>query len=749
MEAALIRPALRLLFRLIAADRGLLPVPPPPPGEDLLAAVTALGPDVRTMGAAGLGAAYTALLDEDQRKTTGSYYTPPDLVEQLLDSALEPILDQTGDDPATVGAITVCDPACGAGYFLAAAARRIARRLPGPGALPRVLRHCVYGVDANPVAVELATMALWLEAAEPAQPFGFLDHRIRPGNSLIGAPPELASRAAADAWCAARVRPPGMPPATPPEIARLAAEYGFFHWHLAFPEVLAAGGFACVLGNPPWERIKNRPQGAGESRFLRASGRYPLTARGDVNAYAVFAEAGRGLTGPRGRLGLIVPTGIATDLGPQPFFRDLVDQGALASLLDFGNGALLFPDVHRSYRFSLLTLTGRDIREPRAEFAFCLRDVSDLDDPGRRFTLTPAEITRLNPDTGTCPVFRTRRDAGITLGIYRRVPVFGHPHDPWGASFTRMLDMTVDSARFRTRDDLERDGWQLEGNVFRRGQDRMLPLYQGSMASFFDHRAADVTVTGGRRPYRPRYLTATDKLDQDRLAMPAFWVDAARLPAAGGGWQLGFSSVTSPTNERTFVPYLLPRAAVGNSTPLIQVAPAAADEVPALLAMLSAFCFDYVVRQKVGGVNLNYFIVRQLPVLAPQTVRPFGPFCADRVLELTYTARDLAPFARAIGDHGPPFRWDDERRFALRAELDALFFRLYGIGRADTGYIMDTFTAVRKADLARHGSYLTKDAILACYDRMDLDRFGGYQTAITPPPGQGPRHPPAPPGAGQ
>jgi len=741
-----IRRVLRLLFRLAAEDRGLLldPSPAAPlPDEDLLATVKAMNLDHRD-----LGAAYTALLDEEQRKATGSYYTPPELVERLLDSAFEPLLEQTANHPAALMAITICDPACGAGYFLAAAARRIARRLPGPAALPEVLRRCVYGVDANPVAIELTKMTLWLEAAEPGLPLGFLDTRIRLGNSLIGAPPALTTRAAADAWCAALVRPAGAPPATAAEVSRLAAEHGFFHWHLEFPEVLGAGGFSCVLGNPPWERIKHKPQAAGESRFLRACGRYPLTAHGDVNAYAVFAEAGRALTGPRGRLGLIVPTGIATDLGPRPFFQDLVDSGALVSLLDFGNGGRLFPDVHRSYKFSLLTLTGAEVSAPRAEFAFFLRDVADLDDQARRVTLTPEEITRLNPHTGTCPVFRTRRDARITLGVYGRVPVLGQPHEAWGASFTRMLDMTADASRFRTREELERDGWHLAGNLFRRGQDRMLPLYQGIMASFYDHRAADVTVAGGRRPYRPRYLTTADKSDPDRLAMPAFWVDAAGLDP-DQSWQLGFSSVTSPTNDRTFVPYLLPRAAVGNSTPLIRVGPAAADQVPALLAMLSAFCFDYTVRQKVGGVNLNYFIVRQLPVLPPSAVRPFAAFCADRVLELTYTARDMAPFAHSLGDHGPPFRWDPERRFALRAELDALFFRLYGIGRADADYIMDTFAGVRRADVARHGRYLTKEAILACYDRMDLDRFPGYQTTITPPPGRGPRHAPASPGAGR
>jgi hypothetical protein len=296
VEAALIRPLFRLLCWLAAEHRGLLldaspvardrfvnrdtapespgaPESPEVPGEDLFAMVRSLGLDYGQLGAAELGAAYTALLDGRERKATGSYYTPPELVERLLDSALEPVLDQTQDRPGALLAVTVCDPACGAGHFLVAAARRIARRLPRPGALRDVIRHCIYGVDVNPVAVELTKIALWLEAAEPGQPFGCLEARIRHGNSLIGAisgTPATGTREAADAWCATLVQPQESRP--------------FFHWPLEFPGVFRAGGFSCVVGNPPWERIKLSRRPEGESRFLRGSGRYPLTARGDLNA---------------------------------------------------------------------------------------------------------------------------------------------------------------------------------------------------------------------------------------------------------------------------------------------------------------------------------------------------------------------------------------------------------------------------------------------------------------------------------
>ncbi|MDN5546637.1 MAG: SAM-dependent DNA methyltransferase, partial [Rhodococcus sp. (in: high G+C Gram-positive bacteria)] len=189
---------------------------------------------------------------------------------------------------------------------------------------------------------------------------------------------------------------------------------------------------------------------------------------------SVFAELGRTVLAADGRFGLILPTGIATDATTQYFFKDLVTKGALVSLFDFENAKPLFDGVHRSFKFCLLTLAGHTYREPEAQFAFFLHDPVDLNRDGVRFTLTPEEITLLNPNTGTCPIFRTRRDAEITLGIYRRVPVLINENDPvngnpWGISFMQgLFNMTSDSHLFHTREDLEDDGWVLNGNVFER-----------------------------------------------------------------------------------------------------------------------------------------------------------------------------------------------------------------------------------------------------------------------------------------
>jgi hypothetical protein len=574
------------------------------------------------------------------------------------------------------------------------------------------------------------------------------------------------------------------------QVASLASEYRFFHWQLEFPDVFAVpddladaadqqqgwtGGFTCILANPPWEHTELKEQeyfasrdpeiavaaGAarkkliailpatnadlwasfslakrladGVSHLARSSGRFPLCGRGRINTYALFAETARALLSARGRVGIIVPTGIATDATTQYFFRDVVANGSLASLYDFLNNKELFDSVATNQRFCLLTLVGRGTREAAAEFAFFAHDPADLAKPEARFFLGPDEITLLNPNTGTSPIFRTRRDAEITLSIYRRVPIFLKENDtngdPWGVSIVQgVFNMTSDSHLFHGRDELIADGWTLHGNTFSRGDDRMLPLYQGMMTTFFDHRAADVALsaTATKRQSQPSYLSAADREDPRRFALPAHWVSHDDVPDDLPSWLLGFSSITSPMNARTFVPVALPRAPVGNSFPLImtqQQGPVLAG----LLAACSSFVVDYCARQKIGGTNLNFFYVLQFPILSPATYgndTPWQPgvqlsdWIADRVLELVFTAWDMGQFARDIGDAGPPFHFDQPRRVLMRAELDAAYFHLYGVAPDDVGYILDTFPVVRRKDEAAFGEYRTKRLIVEIYEAM-------------------------------
>ena len=902
--------------------------------SDLLSAVKALAfterertlwpVDYRNLGSEELGSVYESLLElhpridagvgsfdldvaaGHERKTTGSYYTPHSLVQCLLDSALDPVLDEAAKSAKPEQAILdlkVCDPASGSGHFLIAAAHRMARRLasartgdeePSPeatrAALRDVIGHCLYGVDVNPMAVELCKVSLWMEALEPGKPLSFLDAHIQCGNSLLGTTPELMAkgipdeaigeltgddkatikahrkrnkeerqgqlglkdeaggfwgevlpdvqalraegvddsplagvlaledqshrhvaseafrhaRTVADAWCAAFVWPrskgqklPGLThglwrdmvtrPETVPapvvaEVERIAASYRFFHWYLAFPEVFGrgGGGFDVVLGNPPWERIKlqeaewfaeRRPEIAiasvaserkrmisalikddaplhqeflearrlaeGESAIVRGSGRFPFCGRGDINTYSVFAEAGRDLMSATGRLGIIVPAGIATDDTTKHFFGDLVEHRSLVALYSFENEERLFAQVHHAYKFCLLSLRSGRGNEP-ALFAFYLRRPSQIADPDRSFALSAEDIELINPNTRTCAVFRSRRDAEITRGVYRRVPILIKPGtaegNPWGMSFLAMFHMSNDSTHFSERGNLHAAGYRLDGSTFRRGADAYLPLYEAKMIHQFDHRfgtyegQSEAEANTGVLPY----FDSNQHSDPGLSPLPRYWVHKGLVAERLEGrwdreWLVGWRDITNTTNERTVIASLIPHVGAGNSLPLMLLRPDA-PYCAALVANLSAMVLDYIARQKVGGTHLNFFVYQQLPVLPPRTYAapcPWSPeetlkdWILPRVLELGYTAHDMVSFARDCGYEGSPFRWDEERRFRLRCELDAAFFHLYGIGREDMEYILETFPIVKRHDEERWGEYRTKRVVAEVYRSME------------------------------
>ncbi|PIK97293.1 DUF559 domain-containing protein [Synechococcus sp. 63AY4M1] len=995
-----------------------------------------------------------------ERKSTGSYYTPPDLVAELVRSALEPVLQERLKSAASreekeraILSLRVLDPACGSGHFLLAAARRLGKELakvrtgeeePAPETVREAIRdvvaHCIYGVDKNPLAVELCRVALWLEAHCAGKPLTFLDHHIKCGDSLVGVldlailekgiPDEAFTPVSADSKEAARSlkqrnrtecqslqtgqlslafdtdqvvaelsqerqKLEAIPDNSPAEVSRkqqlysrycqdpqhqklveacnlwtaaffqplipdfsraittqavadrlqertpsqalataqaLAVENRFFHWPLEFPEVFESGGFDVILSNPPWERIKlqeeeffasrntaiaRAPNAAARkrliadlpktnpalwqdyqralhgaestSRFLRGSGQYPLTGRGDINTYSVFAERVRNLLSPRGRAGIIIPTGIATDATNQFFFADLVEQGQLASLFDFENREALFPGVHRSYKFCLLTLTGSRTQTDATTFTFFATRTEHLRDPRRAFRLSATDIARINPNTRTLPVFRTRQDADLTRAIYQRVPVLVNERtgeNSWGVRFLRMFDMSNDSHLFRTRAELEAQGYRLVGNRFvpsppnplshaageggriaapdlssraaeeggyelprasreliararqlrreattaesllwellrdrrllgrkfrrqhpigqfiadffcddarliieidgavhreptQQERDRLreeilrehsfailrftneqifdhteqvlqeiaayvtaysyehpsplsqgfgrgaggegyLPLYEAKMIWHYDHRYG--TYEGVRDRASTQLPTPDEHQHADPhfVVQPWYWVRAEEIAARLGewqrGWLLGFRNVARSTDERTAIFSLLPRVGAGNNLPILLFSEKSNVRACCLLANLNAQAFDYVTRQKIAGVHMNFFFVSQLPVLPPDAYTPEDlRFIVPRVLELVYTAWDMKPFADDVwreADEGlravirphpptpspaalgegfpfPPFTWNEERRAILRAELDAYYARLYGLTRKQLRYILD------------------------------------------------------------
>jgi N-6 DNA Methylase len=962
------------------------------------------------------------------RKTSGSYYTPDPLVQELLNSALEPVIQQrisgAADPQAALLSITVCDPACGSGHFLLAAARRLASRLaqlraqgtPSGDeyrhALRDVVTHCIYGVDLNPMALELARMSLWLEAMTPDKSLGFLDHHLQCGNALLGVldpsildhglpddgfevltgddkklaseakkqnkqereswqralstgdlfrAEHLAERTAAiesltdddlaayaakqNAWqvvrgdtAASRLarladlyvgafllpktddQKASLPSSKhlwavannelDPSLARVesatraaCAQARVLHWWVAFPHIAQQGGFAVMLGNPPWEvsqlgeeeffsaRAPDIAALAGERRkraiaalehdsprlwkeyqeekrrydaanlFYRAGGRYPLAAVGKINTYRLFAETFLRGVADIGRAGFIVPTGIATDDTAKDYFSHLAVSRRLASLFDFENRESAFPAVDSRQKFCLLTIGQAEA----ARFVCFATQVEHLVDVRRHFTLNPEEFALLNPNTRTCPVFRSERDAELTKKFYRQSPalireavtnavgeIVQAEVNPWGIRFSQgLFNMTSDSA------------------LFIDPKPPALPLYEAKMIHQLDHRWATFIPTHDVEPadwpsrdctteehsnpdYRPatRYfvnenevlaqiarvpraianawldvhkateLPARDAARQALWLALAAWIAGelfrrvAGQPQADGSfsdgqklraapevdrrlgtdypgcaaalreakitrkkavtefakwaqqdadvplsddelatlksisarapgearervldaeldvwmdrrsprWLMGWRDITNATNERTVIASAIPRVGVGHTMPL-WFSMESARKQAALLGCLNSLVLDYVARQKVGGTHLTYGYLKQFPILPPDGYSQADlDFIVPRVLELTYTAKNLAAWAADLGYNGAPFPWNPDRRAHLRAELDAYYAHLYGLDESELRYILDpadvmgedypseTFRVLRNSELRQYGEFRDSSA---------------------------------------
>ena len=656
--------------------------------------------------------------------------------------------------------------------------------------------------DAHALAAEAAALARLNDQSMA----GVRDQQQR-FQQLLGSSERRRAQLAADTWCAAFVAPKvagvtaitqdtlirmlsvGARGPTDDELAMVAAaseRYSFLHWHIAFPAVWEQGGFDVVLGNPPWDQIQFREeeffaavrpdiaaasttaarermvqalretdpilaghlddarrQVDGTRHFVRASGRYPLCSHGRVNTFGVLAETAWAIVNRRGRVGVIVPTGIATDDSMKRFFQAVVSTRALVSLYDFENRDAIFAGVHRSYKFCLLTVAGRGgSRTDEPEFVFFARATAELSDRARRITLTQADIALLNPETRTCPIFRSVKDARIARDVYRRLPIIASEISGWSVTLRRFLNMSDDSAKFVPGVDVD---WQRTG-VSQRAEGALLRVYEAKLFHHFDHRWA--TYAAGEAVS----MDEATKRDPNQIVRTRYAVpDLAMRRLLGGlwsrSWFLLWRDICRSTDERTLIATVVPFCAHANPSPAILVEETDAVALAPLQAVLSSFVLDYIVRLKIGGTHLAQAILSQLPVLPktwlaqlrPEvpTVGSLGEWLTIRVLELAYTATDLAGFAADIGFAGQPFRWDPDRRALIRAELDAAMFRLYGIARDDLGFIMETFPIVRRRDEDRFGEYRTKRLILERYDAMRMAETAGviYDTPLHPPPG--------------
>jgi len=710
-----------------------------------------------------------AMRKSAERKRFGTYYTPPEFTRLIVRNTVEELIAQRlaqlhrshglkaeqtqADRPSadlaaywrdclqTVRGLKICDPACGSGAFLVQAYEvleesytKIVDELvlhEGPDAdkledeIPAmILADNLYGVDVSRQAVEITQLALWIRSARRNKTLADLSENIVLGNSLVTDP---------------AVHPQAM------------------DWETQFRDVFARAdhpGFDCVIGNPPWERLKlqereffafSAPEIAGavsasgrrkmiESLensspdlyadyqrakdlaeqtlvHVRTSGSFPLTAKGDINTYVLFAELAHRIVSPKGRVGLLVPSGIATDKTTRHFFGQLMETEALIALYDFENRKRVFPDVDGRFKFSVLLYGGRKTKASSADFVFFAHRMKDLEDKQRHIPLSIKDMTLVNPNTRTCPIFRSRRDAKLTKAIYRRVPILidrsrKRGGNPWGIKFVRMFDQTNDAELFRTREELLELKAKLHGNCWKKGKRTFLPLYEAKMIQAFDHRAASVVVESANwmRQGQTDSNSPVAHQNPEFVVQPRWWVEEKEVTKALGKCHeegfVGFKDITSPTNQRTMIASAMPWSAVTNHFPLILTESGQRSRM-CLLA------------------NLNAYVLpdRYLERCPWDKRRTLERWMSDRVLKLTCTADDMRPLAKATGFDPPVHKWNSSNRAKLMAELDAAFFLLYGVGRGDVDYILGTFSRTKR-DEAAGELFAVETSILDAYDQL-------------------------------
>ncbi len=480
----------------------------------------------------------------------------------------------------------------------------------------------------------------------------------------------------------------------------------------------------------------------GTQSFVHGSSRFPLTSFGRINLAPLFAELSLNLIRRGARSGLVLPTGIVTDSFTQHFCRHILEKKRVASLTDFENRESLFPGVHSGMKFLLLTFSDS---VDEADFLIFATNVAQIPDQRRHFTLTADDIALINPNTRTCPVFRSKADAELTKKTYMNVPAFvddalGSKGNPWATEFKLIFMMNTDSHLFRTASELIALGGEQSGPdwVLPGGQ-KYLRLYEGKMYGLANPRAADVvkSETAAIRQNQPSYLTAEELEDSARLAIPLYWVPEnevrARSRVAEDGWMIGVLKVTSPTIFHTFIASVLPKAGAGDSAMIIESRYAYDNQgySAALIGCLNSISFDYFARQKIGGVNMNFYIQKQLPVIPPSAFSKADiEFISGRIKQIYCTSDDMVDFAESIDGCRDLVAYNDVVVVNARAELDAFYAHLYGLTRDGLRYVLDpadvmgpdypseTFRVLKTNELRQFGEYRTQRLVLEAWDRL-------------------------------
>jgi hypothetical protein len=312
----------------------------------------------------------------------------------------------------------------------------------------------------------------------------------------------------------------------------------------------------------------------------------------------------------------------------------------------------------------------------------------------------------------------------------------------WPFDLTAMFHTSGDSRLFRTAQQLLSEHCARTGVSWSKNEEVYLPFYEAKMFYQYNHRHGDYASVGeGQRPHRlPRFDDARLH-DPQEECLPFYWVNEREVDRRLNSWNwtkkwlFGWRDVADArASVRSSVFSVFPTYALGD-TILIMLPRCDGTHASALLGLVNSIPFDYFARQKIGGLKFKHFTMRQIVAPPPHKFDNDSLlFIRNRVLELTYTSYSIRPFALELGFDGAPFSWDEERRALLRAELDALYAKAYGLTRDELRYILDpsdvrgpdypseTFRVLKDNEMKRFGEYRTRRMVLEAWDRQIRNR---------------------------
>ncbi|RMG23819.1 MAG: hypothetical protein D6724_07475 [Armatimonadetes bacterium] len=533
------------------------------------------------------------------------------------------------------------------------------------------------------------------------------------------------------------------------------------------------------------EWMATRRAYSARTLFGRSAGLQPIGGRGKLNTYRLFGELAANLVGPEGWTGLILKSGIINAQDSVPLFASWIRANRVVSAFDFINRKQLFPNVVANERFCLLTLRQSGGAESKARYLFGLELPSEIRQR-EYLEMSGTDVAAMNPNDLSVPPVSSSTNLRLLIAIHRRHGILRDTdgaENPWRVHYTQgHLNSAAGSRLFKdfTAEFFAGCGLDTrpcsilsaDGTV----GGEYLPLYEGKFIGQMNHRFGTFHGVAEQR----RFGVKAEPLDPtpEQLADPWYEVEPRYwLPRRTAEhlfeekktlhpWLFAFRDVCRAiVDARTVQACVLPRYPCVDGAPLLVFADQSAIAARhALLfnASWASFVFDFAARQKIPGAHLTKAIAYQLPMAPPSAFEKlflppdnFAGFILPRALECTYVTWSLKGLAQALGHPNAPFRWDDERRFLLRCELDAAFFHLYlgtpaewreagspellkafSTPRDAVNHIMETFPIVKRKDVARHGDYRTKLQILDIYDRMQraIDTGQPYQTVLDPPP---------------